>query len=154
MSESLRRPRRGKREVEELLVGEFLEHIGVAGAQIDKRESPDFLVRCAIGGGQRVVGIELTEYQRDREVVGGSPTRRIWELEERIMGLAQRRCIAAVPQFTRLEVRLTLARSNPPTKGHVELVAGELVDFLPPRYFVWVTWAMAGNLKSSFPAIR
>ena len=26
--------------------------------------------------------------------------------------------------------------------------------FLPPRYFVWVTCAMAGSLKSSFPAIR
>jgi hypothetical protein len=28
------------------------------------------------------------------------------------------------------------------------------LEIMPPRYFVWVTCAMAGSLKSSFPAIR
>ncbi len=130
MPASLRPERRTRAEVEEFLLREFLEHLGIVAAEVQKRERPDFQACWPDEAGAHAIGIEITEYQVDQVPPHGSLARRILEIEERVIEIAQPLCIAAVPGFLRLEVCLALNRSAPPKKRDIAAVAQQLAAYL------------------------
>jgi hypothetical protein len=130
MTASLRPKRRTKKEVERLLLEEFLEHLRFKGAQLEKRERPDSQATWTDDDGSHRIGIEITQYQVDATKGAGSLARRLDGLEEQVIRVAQPRCMEAVPDFRQLEVCLSLSRSDPPKKRDIPAVGRQLADYL------------------------
>ncbi len=128
--------KREKKKKEELLAREFFEHIGISSRALEMREPPcpDAEVRCLIDGRERVLGVELTEYQVDAQRNGGSKERMLDSLGRRILETAQKQCTAIDPQMEQLHVEISSNKANPPSSRDEDRIAADLAKFLSDRF--------------------
>jgi len=95
---------RTPKEVEELLIREFLAHLGVRVVDVDaNRERPDANVSCIVDGRERTIGLDVTEYQVDAQNQGGSKSRAVESAWNQILNRLQSEYFPKYPQLHQMD---------------------------------------------------
>ena len=159
---------------EKRLCREFLDFKGIDAISIktlsefcpDYRKAgisgPDVLADCIWNDKRLRVGIELTEYQVDRND-RGSLTRRFDATWKRLLCVLRKTYFPQYPELTSFYARIGLKADSPPTMSGVPALARELVDFLVPRmgsirsaatYPIGVAAAQQSNDFQDYPCLK
>lgn len=119
------------KEVEETLIEEFLDHLGIRVVDLDvNRERPDAKLSCIVDDLEQTIGLDVTEYQVDVQSQGGSKSRSIESAWNHIWDRLQRESFPKYPQLHQLGVLLFFDEKNPPRTTQANQIADELTQFL------------------------
>ncbi len=123
-------PQRSQKEIEELLIREFLNHLGVHVEDLVMQDRPDARLSCIVDGRRQTIGLDVTEYQVDAQSQGGSDSRAVESAWNQIWGRVKQAGFQKYRQLRELEVLTYFDRKNPPRTKQANEVADDLVEFL------------------------